>query len=149
MGRLYFERRVTTLQVIDIALLPQWRGRGLGTAIMEWVCALAHAAGKSVTVAVEKMTARRRCTGGWASAKLPTMVCTGTWNGALQAISAPATFEYYRLLRSHGVACRKNAESEQSSNRAIEQSSNRAIEQLCSEPIENSTQILLAGTIRF
>ena len=54
MGRLYLERRATTLLVIDIALLPQWRGRGLGTTLMEWVCTKAHAAGKSVTVAVEK-----------------------------------------------------------------------------------------------
>jgi ribosomal protein S18 acetylase RimI-like enzyme len=54
MGRLYLERRATTLLVIDIALLPQWRGRGLGTALMEWVCAQAHVAGKSVTAAVEK-----------------------------------------------------------------------------------------------
>jgi GNAT superfamily N-acetyltransferase len=54
IGRLYLERRATTLLVIDIALLPQWRGRGLGTALMEWVGAQAQAAGKSVTVAVEK-----------------------------------------------------------------------------------------------
>jgi GNAT superfamily N-acetyltransferase len=54
MGRLYLDRRVTTLLVIDIALLPQWCGRGLGTALLEWVCAQARAAGKSVTVAVEK-----------------------------------------------------------------------------------------------
>ena len=54
IDRLYLERRATTLLVIDIAMLPQWRGRGLGAAIMEWVCAQAHAAGKSVTVAVEK-----------------------------------------------------------------------------------------------
>ena len=43
-----------TLLVIDIPLLPQWRGHELDTALMEWVCAQAHAAGKSVTVAVEK-----------------------------------------------------------------------------------------------
>lgn len=54
MGRLYLERRGMTLLVIDIALLPEWRGRGLGTALMEWVCAQARAAGKTVTVAVEK-----------------------------------------------------------------------------------------------
>jgi GNAT superfamily N-acetyltransferase len=54
MGRLYLERRATTLLVIDIALLPEWRGRGLGTSLMEWVCMQARAAGKSVTVAVEK-----------------------------------------------------------------------------------------------
>jgi ribosomal protein S18 acetylase RimI-like enzyme len=54
MGRLYLQRRTSTLLILDIALLPQWRGRGLGTALMEWVCAQAHAAGKTVTVAVEK-----------------------------------------------------------------------------------------------
>jgi GNAT superfamily N-acetyltransferase len=58
MGRLYLDRRATTLLVVDIALLPQWRGRGLGTALLEWVCAQAHAAGKSVTVAVEKKQPR-------------------------------------------------------------------------------------------
>ena len=54
IGRLYLQRRITTHLVIDIALLPQWRGRGLGTALMEWICTQAHAAGKSVTVTVEK-----------------------------------------------------------------------------------------------
>jgi ribosomal protein S18 acetylase RimI-like enzyme len=54
VGRLYLERRDTTLHILDIALLPEWRGRGIGTAIMEWICAQAGAAGKSVTIAVEK-----------------------------------------------------------------------------------------------
>jgi GNAT superfamily N-acetyltransferase len=54
IGRLYLQRRITTHLVIDIALLPEWRGRGLGTALMEWVCAQASAVGKSVTVTVEK-----------------------------------------------------------------------------------------------
>jgi GNAT superfamily N-acetyltransferase len=36
----------------DIALLPQWRrrGRSLGTALMDGVCAEARVAGKSVAV---------------------------------------------------------------------------------------------------
>jgi GNAT superfamily N-acetyltransferase len=54
MGRLYLQRRITTYLVIDVALLPEWRGRGLGTALMKWVCIQAHAADKSVTVTVEK-----------------------------------------------------------------------------------------------
>jgi GNAT superfamily N-acetyltransferase len=54
IGRLYLERRATTLLIIDIALIPEWRSRGLGTALIEWLCAQARAAGKSVTVAVEK-----------------------------------------------------------------------------------------------
>jgi GNAT superfamily N-acetyltransferase len=54
MGRLYLQRRITTYLVIDIALLPEWRGRGLGSLLMEWICTQARAAGKSVTVTVEK-----------------------------------------------------------------------------------------------
>lgn len=53
-GRLYLDRETHTLLVIDIALLPQWRGRGIGTELMAWICAQARAAGKSVTIAVEK-----------------------------------------------------------------------------------------------
>jgi len=53
-GRLYLDRQAKTLHVIDIALLPQWRGRGIGTTLMQWVCAQARAAGKTVTIAVEK-----------------------------------------------------------------------------------------------
>jgi ribosomal protein S18 acetylase RimI-like enzyme len=54
VGRLYLERRDTTLHILDIALLPDWRGRGIGTAIMARICAQAGAAGKSVTIEVEK-----------------------------------------------------------------------------------------------
>jgi ribosomal protein S18 acetylase RimI-like enzyme len=40
--------------VLDIALLPEWRGRGIGTALMRAVCEETAAAGKAVSVAVEK-----------------------------------------------------------------------------------------------
>ena len=38
-GRLYIDRRADTLIVHDIALLPEWRGRGTGTALMQAICA--------------------------------------------------------------------------------------------------------------
>jgi ribosomal protein S18 acetylase RimI-like enzyme len=53
-GRLYVHREPATLLVMDIALLPDWRGRGIGTALMQWVCAQARAEDKSVTISVEK-----------------------------------------------------------------------------------------------
>jgi GNAT superfamily N-acetyltransferase len=53
-GRLYVQRGPNTLLVMDIALLPDWRARGIGTALMQWICAQARATGKSVTVSVEK-----------------------------------------------------------------------------------------------
>jgi len=53
-GRLYLYREPKHLNVVDVALLPEWRGRGVGTALMQAVCAAARAEGKTVTIAVEK-----------------------------------------------------------------------------------------------
>ncbi|MGH6926241.1 MAG: GNAT family N-acetyltransferase [Propylenella sp.] len=53
-GRLYVDRGPETLLVVDLALLPEWRGQGVGTALMLAVMEEARAAGKSVTVTVEK-----------------------------------------------------------------------------------------------
>jgi GNAT superfamily N-acetyltransferase len=53
-GRLYVDRQADRLLVVDILLLPEWRGRGIGTALMQAVMAEARAAGKAVTIAVEK-----------------------------------------------------------------------------------------------
>jgi ribosomal protein S18 acetylase RimI-like enzyme len=54
IGRIYVDRQNTVLMVIDVALLPEWRGRGIGTALMQAVCEEAAAAGKAVSIAVEK-----------------------------------------------------------------------------------------------
>jgi GNAT superfamily N-acetyltransferase len=54
MGRLYVDRQKTMLNVVDISLLPEWRGHGTGTALMQAVCAEAGAAGKKVSIYVEK-----------------------------------------------------------------------------------------------
>ena len=53
-GRLYVDRRADEIHVVDIALLPEHRGRGLGTRIMCDVLAEADAAGKRVTIYVER-----------------------------------------------------------------------------------------------
>jgi GNAT superfamily N-acetyltransferase len=53
-GRIYVDREASTLLVVDLALLPEWRGQGVGTALMRAVMVEARAAGKSVTVTVEK-----------------------------------------------------------------------------------------------
>lgn len=54
VGRLYLAWWARELRVIDIALLPEWRGRGLGSALMRGLIEAAAAAGKAVTIHVEK-----------------------------------------------------------------------------------------------
>jgi GNAT superfamily N-acetyltransferase len=53
-GRLYLQVRRTQLYVMDITLLPPWRGRGIGTAILEALQAAGRASGKGVGIMVEK-----------------------------------------------------------------------------------------------
>jgi ribosomal protein S18 acetylase RimI-like enzyme len=59
-GRLYVDRQNTVLLVVDVSLLPEWRGRGIGTALMHAVCAEAAAVGKAVSIAVEKYNPAQR-----------------------------------------------------------------------------------------
>ncbi|QAY75201.1 GNAT family N-acetyltransferase [Sphingosinicella sp. BN140058] len=54
VGRLYLEEWADQLRIIDIALLPAARRQGFGTAILNDVCAMASAAGKKVSIHVEK-----------------------------------------------------------------------------------------------
>jgi ribosomal protein S18 acetylase RimI-like enzyme len=35
VGRLLMDRRAETFRVIDLAILPQWQGRGIGTGILK------------------------------------------------------------------------------------------------------------------
>ncbi|HEU0014060.1 MAG TPA: GNAT family N-acetyltransferase [Longimicrobium sp.] len=53
-GRLYVGRWQSTIRVVDIALLPEHRGGGLGTRLMNDVLAEGDAAGKPVSIHVER-----------------------------------------------------------------------------------------------
>ena len=53
IGRLYLERRPGQHDIIDIALLPEHRGRGFGTALMRDLLDEATEAGKAVSLHVE------------------------------------------------------------------------------------------------
>jgi ribosomal protein S18 acetylase RimI-like enzyme len=52
IGRLYLVRWPRELRLIDIAILPEYRGQGIGTAILRDL--FADAAGQPVTIHVEK-----------------------------------------------------------------------------------------------
>jgi ribosomal protein S18 acetylase RimI-like enzyme len=54
VGRLYFEEWPSQFRIIDIALMPEARGKGFGTALIGDVFSRARAAGKKVSIHVEK-----------------------------------------------------------------------------------------------
>jgi GNAT superfamily N-acetyltransferase len=56
IGRLYLDRRQTCVHVVDIALMPAWRGQGIGTAIFEALQAWARAGDIGVGIFVEKFS---------------------------------------------------------------------------------------------
>ena len=53
-GRLYLDARPSRLHIVDIALMPEWRGQGVGTALLKALQAAGRANGKGVGIFVEK-----------------------------------------------------------------------------------------------
>jgi ribosomal protein S18 acetylase RimI-like enzyme len=60
LGRLYVDRSETAWNVIDLALLPQHRGKGIGTQLLTEVQAEAGAAAKPVQMHVERFNPAQR-----------------------------------------------------------------------------------------
>lgn len=54
IGRLYVDRRETAIHIIDIALLPDYRNLGIGSALLKEIIDEAHAKNKVVSIYVEK-----------------------------------------------------------------------------------------------
>jgi ribosomal protein S18 acetylase RimI-like enzyme len=54
-GRLYVHRGESEIRIVDIALLPKHRGTGVGTSLLRELLAEADAAGKRVTIHVERL----------------------------------------------------------------------------------------------
>jgi len=59
-GRLYVDRRPDEFRVVDISLLPEYRGRGAGSALFAALFAEATAAGLPVRIHVESFNPARR-----------------------------------------------------------------------------------------
>lgn len=53
-GRLLVARGGSELRIVDISLLPEFRGRGVGSELIKCLQNEAESAGKSVTIHVEK-----------------------------------------------------------------------------------------------
>ena len=60
IGRLYLDKREDEHRLIDIALLPSHRGRGIGGRLMREVLEQAAADGKAVRIHVERNNPARR-----------------------------------------------------------------------------------------
>lgn len=60
IGRLYLFRSPRETRIVDIGLLPEWRGQGLGTLFLRAVLAEASAAGRKVSINVEVFNPARR-----------------------------------------------------------------------------------------
>jgi len=60
VGRLYLERRADEIRGIDIALLPEYRGAGIGTAVLHDLLAEAACAGKPFRIHVAKANRAQR-----------------------------------------------------------------------------------------
>ena len=59
-GRLYVHRRASEIRVMDIALLPEHRGRGLGSRLMHAILDEGRRAGLPVTIHVERFNPAQR-----------------------------------------------------------------------------------------
>ena len=60
VGRLWLDRRIGAVHVLDIALLPAWRGQGIGRCCLRQLQAQARAAACDVTIYVESGNPARR-----------------------------------------------------------------------------------------
>jgi len=53
VGRLYIDRGPKDIEIVDIALLPHYRGRGLGRVLLQEILDEGQRVGKAVTIFVE------------------------------------------------------------------------------------------------
>jgi ribosomal protein S18 acetylase RimI-like enzyme len=59
VGRLYVHRGQEDIRIMDIALAPAYRGRGIGTGLLEGLMAEARSSGRSLSIHVEMQNPAR------------------------------------------------------------------------------------------
>lgn len=60
IGRLYLSRTSSDLRIVDITLMPAWRRKGLGGALLAAVIVEAGTTGRSASIHVEEQNPARR-----------------------------------------------------------------------------------------
>ncbi|MEO8135991.1 MAG: GNAT family N-acetyltransferase [Betaproteobacteria bacterium] len=58
-GRIYIDRQVSEIRLIDIILLPEYRGRGIGRLLVEEILEEARGTDRKVTIYVEHFNPAR------------------------------------------------------------------------------------------
>jgi GNAT superfamily N-acetyltransferase len=91
-GRLYLHRREREIRLMEIALLPQWRGQGIGTALITNVLAEARSKGWMASIHVETFNPARRCYErlGFKTVAIHGVYELMEWTSDSAAASAPA-----------------------------------------------------------
>jgi ribosomal protein S18 acetylase RimI-like enzyme len=82
IGRLYTNLTPTALHVLDIALLPEYRGNGLGTRLIKDLMEQARSAGLKMTLHVEIFNPARRLYNrlGFTEKQVDGIYLLMTWN---------------------------------------------------------------------
>lgn len=60
IGRLYTDRRQHEIHIVDITLLPEFRGQGIGSALLQMLLGEATAINKCVSIHVEQLNPAMR-----------------------------------------------------------------------------------------
>ena len=60
VGRIYVHRAHDEIRLMDVALVPETRGRGIGTRLVEWLLASAVERNAAITLNVEPYNPARR-----------------------------------------------------------------------------------------
>jgi ribosomal protein S18 acetylase RimI-like enzyme len=60
VGRLWVDQRADTIHVLDIAVLPEWRGRGIGRECFRRLMSEAAQVGRALSIQVEQGNPARR-----------------------------------------------------------------------------------------
>ena len=81
IGRLYVDRGEEDIRIVDITLVPEIRGRGIGGMLMAELLAEGQATKKSVSIHVEHDNPAQRLTSGSASGTSIPTASTTSWNG--------------------------------------------------------------------
>jgi GNAT superfamily N-acetyltransferase len=91
VGRFYVSRLTTEMRLMDVSLVAQWRGRGVGSALLHGLVDEADAAGLALSLHVEPYNPALRLYGRWGFEKIESRGAYLYMERALGTARPPAT----------------------------------------------------------